>query len=104
MLVGCSTPPSADEHRAQLQTKLRAVIVDDGISQEEADVIAENYYYRFTPLCGTVVPVTDGGTDWIAKTYYGIGAMPGAPIRIDKRTGRAAQSGSPTVENPIAIW
>ena len=86
--------------------KLRTIVIEDGISQEEADIIAENYFYRFTPtICGSVARATDGGTNWIAKTYFGIAAMPTRePIRIDKRTGRVTWSDGPTLETPTTIW
>ena len=105
-LVGCSTLPTAGEHRAQLQAKLSTVVIEDGISQSEADIIAENYYFRFTQTaCGSVLRVTEEDSIWIARTYYGPAAMPTRePIRIDKRSGRVTWSDGPTMSNPKMIW
>jgi hypothetical protein len=105
ILAGCSSLPSTDEYHSQLQAKLRTVVIEDGISQQEADVIAESYFLRFTPIaCGSVARPIDGDTVWIAKTYFGIAPMPTRePIRIDKRTGRVTWSDGPTIENPMTI-
>jgi hypothetical protein len=106
VLISCSTLPTADEHRGQLQTKLRTVVIEDGISQSEADIIAESYFLRFAPsACGSVARVADGDAIWIAKTYFGVAPMPTRePISIDKRTGRVTWSDGPTIENPTTIW
>ena len=60
-LCGCETyHPSADEQRHRVQAQLRNIVVEDGISAVEADVIAQNYFMRFGPGCGCASPVTDG--------------------------------------------
>jgi hypothetical protein len=104
--VGCSTPPTAAEERARLQANLRAVRAADGIDKSEAEVIAANYFLRFTPTaCGYVAPAVDGGTVWLAMTYLGVTSTPTRePIRIHKQTGRITWSDGPPVENPMSIW
>jgi hypothetical protein len=106
VLGGCSILRTADEERQNLQSRLRTVVIEDGISETEANIIAENYFWRFSPIgCGYVARVTDGGSFWVAKTYFCIAPMPTRdPIRIDKRTGRVTWSDGPTIQNPKTIW
>ena len=103
---GCATHNPGDDYRRDLQTKLGHVVVEDGINDSEANIIAENYFIRFTPtLCGAVEPVSDGGAHWIANTDLGFIPTPTRePIRINKQTGRIAWSDGPTIENPKALW
>lgn len=105
VLIGCSTLPTADEHRRDLQPRLRALVIEDGINEQEANVIAENYFLRFSPIiCGSVARVTDDGTSWVARTCFGLAAMPTRePIRVDKSTGRVTWSDGPTIQNSKAI-
>src|SRR5688572_6149791 len=100
-LCGCTTYPTADEQRRQLQAQLREVVVDDGISAPEADVIAQSYFKRFGPRCGAASRVADGGASWVSNAAVGIAGIPTRePIRIDKQTGCVTWSDGPTVENP----
>ena len=103
VLIGCA---SLRDERAQLQDKLRTVNADDGITQSEAEIIAENYFSRFAPIaCGSVTRPVDGGTNWIAKTYLGFASIETRePIRIDKQTGRVTWSDGPTITNASRIW
>lgn len=97
--------PTADDQRRQLQAQLREVVVDDGISAAEADVIAQSYFMRFGPGCGAAARVTDGGAFWVSSTAVGYAAVPTRePIRIDKHMGRVTWSDGPTIENPKTIW
>jgi len=106
VLSGCSTLPTADGHRQNLQSRLRTVVIEDGIDEPEANIIAENYFWRFSPTaCGSVMRVTDDGSSWVAKTYFGYAPIPTRePIRIDKLTGRVTWSDGPTVVNPKTMW
>lgn len=106
VLIGCSTLPTDEEHHRDLQAQLRAVLIEDGINEQEANVMAENYFLRFSPMsCGNVERVIDDGTFWIAKTSLGFAQTPTRqPIRIGKGTGRVTWSDGPTIENPKTIW
>lgn len=104
-LHGCATYPTADAQRRQLQAQLREVVVEDGISTSEAEVIAQSYFMRFGPGCGAASRVTDGGAFWVSSAAVGVGGIPTRePIRIDKQTGRVTWSDGPAVENPKTIW
>jgi hypothetical protein len=102
--LSCARLPPPED-RANLQAQLRTVVVEDGISVQEADIIAQSYFYHFGPGCGVTQSVTDGGSSWISNTLVGYAAAPTRePIRIDKKTGRVTWSDGPTVEDPKNIF
>lgn len=104
MLCGCATYPTYDDHRRELQAQMRDVVVEDGISAQEADVIAQSYFLRFGPACGVADRVSDGGEYWIAGTKVGFAGVPTRePIRIHKPTGRVTWSDGPAIENPKSL-
>lgn len=79
-------------------------MAEDGIEAAEAGTIAKAYFkYTLGIGCGTLGPVTDAGTAWSAPTSIGIVGAPGAPILVDKRTGRVTCGDAPPVENPKTI-
>ena len=47
VLTGCATLPTAEEYRRDLQARLRALVIEDGISEREANIIAESYFLPF---------------------------------------------------------
>ena len=102
-LCGCETWPTRDDEMKELQIRLRTVVVEDGINEQEADIIAQSYFIRFGFGCGAAAKVTDGGEYWVSRTYVGYAAVPYEPIRIDKRTGCVTWSNGPTIENPKTI-
>ena len=105
ILCGCAVHLTVDDQRRQLEAQLRDIVVDDGISEAEANVIAQNYFLRFGPGCGAASHVADGGAFWIANAAVGVAGVPTRePIRIDKHTGRVTWSDGPTIENPKTIW
>jgi len=105
LLCGCQTGPTYDDERRLLQAQLKMVAVEDGISQQTADIIAQSYFLRFGPGCGMAANVTDGGGFWISNTYVGYAGVPTVePIRVDKHSGRVTWSDGPTIENPKAIF
>lgn len=103
LLCGCATPTYGDACW-KLQAQMREVVVEDGINAQEADIIAQSYFSRFGWGCGAVGEVVESDTSWVAKTFFGFGAEPREPIRIDKRTGRVTWSHGPTIKNPKSIW
>ena len=85
---------------------MREVILEDGVNEWEANVIAESYFYRFGPGCGGVADVFDGCQFWIGQTAVGAAGIPTPePIRIDKQTGRVTwRAGDPTIDDPRKLW
>src|SRR5688572_16288386 len=99
--AGCATH---DDPRRALRMQMREVVVEDGISAQEADLIAQSYFLRFGWGCGAAATVAESDTSWVANTYFGFAAEPREPIRIDKRTGRVTWNHGRTIENPKTIW
>jgi hypothetical protein len=107
LVCSCRTgpkPETYDQRRSRLATELKAVTVEDGVDEAEANVIAQSYFLRFGPGCGYAADVTDGGPVWISAAHVGYAGVPTRePIRIDKRTGRVTWGNGPTVEDPHSI-
>ena len=100
---GCATDTYGDASW-KLRRQMREVVVEDGINAQEADIIAQSYFVRFGWGCGAAAPVAESDTAWVAKTYFGYGADPREPIRIDKLSGRVTWSHGPTIKKPKSIW
>jgi len=105
LALSCSKVSPSSHQIRDLQAQLRTVVVEDGISVQEADIIAQSYFYHFGPGCGVAHNVADGGSCWISNTQVGYaGTLTREPIRIDKKTGRITWSDGPTVEDPKSIF
>jgi len=85
---------------------MQDVVVQDGINEWEANVIAKSYFARFGPGCGAVYDVIDENMSWVGRTVVGYGAMPTEePIRIDKHTGRVTwHADNPVITDPKKLW
>lgn len=89
-IAGCSTLPTSEEYHRNLQAQLRAVVVEDGVSQQESKVIAEAYLdEHMTASLGHVGPY-DGGAAWVFKITgdaVPIELTNIPPVLVDKKTG-----------------
>lgn len=85
---------------------MREVVLEDGVNEWEANVIAESYFHRFGPGCGVVFDVFDDDKFWIGQTVVGVaGPTTPDPIRIDKQTGRVTwRADDPTIDDPRKLW
>jgi hypothetical protein len=105
ILCGCESYQTSADLQRELQGQLQTVVIEDGISIQEANTIAQSYFLHFGPGCGVAAGVIDGGKFWVANTFVGYaGIQTPEPIRIDKQTGRITWSNGPTVENPKTIF
>jgi hypothetical protein len=107
LLAGCDEPAaiSYPQELQALKNRLATVNMDDGISKDEADIIAENYWALCGIGCGAMMPPEDWGQYWISKTVLGYAARPTRePIRIDKKSGQITWSDGPTIKNPKTMW
>src|SRR5688572_7357750 len=64
VLVGCSTLPTAEEYRRDLQARLRAVVSEDGINEQESKIIAEAYLNEHMAASFGHIGPYDGGAAW----------------------------------------
>jgi hypothetical protein len=105
-LAGCAAPYTRDNHARELESQMREVTLEDGVSEREANIIAESYFIRFGPGCGAVADVFDGCQFWIGQTAVGAGGIPTPePIRIDKQTGRVTwRADDPAIDDPRKLW
>jgi len=90
VLTGCSTLPSAEEYRRELHARLRAVVVEDGINEQESQIIADAYLDEHMSVSFSHVGPYDGGAIWIFKIAGDIAPieLPDIPpVRVDKTTG-----------------
>ncbi|MGE5893099.1 MAG: hypothetical protein ACM34I_03495 [bacterium] len=101
IVAGCSTVLRGKDLRDALAT----VNATDGISFEEAMIISDNYYKRYT-FSGFGAPgkLIDVGDRW-ERIVYGRSDRPlDEGILIHKKTGRTSWKYGPTVNNPKEIW
>jgi len=89
-LVSCSTLPSAEEYRRDLQVRLAAVVVEDGVSVQESKVIAEAYLDEHMAASFGHVGPYDGATNWVFNITGDVvpivlSNIP--PVLVDKNTG-----------------
>ena len=100
ILPACALSETGEE-RVSPTEWLDALVVTDGISEDEANTLAGIYFHDILRIgCGSVAPVTDEGGTWVASTAIGFAALPGSPIVIDKRIGRMTFEGASTIEDP----
>jgi hypothetical protein len=91
LLGGClSTHPKASDD-------LASVVVEDGINQHEAGILAKRYFARFISGCGVVGDPIDHGDYFDCPTYIGVASVPGKPIRVDKTTVHISWPGGPDI-------
>ena len=90
LLCGCSTLPTAEEQHAQLQARLLPVVVEDGINEQEAKIIADAYLDEHMAASFGHVGPYDGGNAWIFKITGDIAPVVLTnvpPVLVNKSTG-----------------
>ena len=89
VLVGCSTLPTGEEYRRDLEARLRGVVVEDGINEQESKVIAEAYLAEHQAGPGGPIGPYDGGAAWsfTLTGCFGNEFTNVPPVLVDKRTG-----------------
>jgi hypothetical protein len=77
------------------------VTVADGVSIEEAPVLADAYFSGYITGCGMIGEVSDHGEKWHVETFIDYSHSPYDPIRINKKTGRIMCGQGPVVDPPL---
>jgi hypothetical protein len=108
-VLGCATvdPVTARAaHEKSLKESLAKVEITDGISYEEAIIISDNYYERYTfSGCGAPGKLVDLGDSWERMVAIGVAGVPLEDgIIIKKDSGRITWKYGPTIDNPKEIW
>jgi hypothetical protein len=99
---GCGCQP-AGPSESELRGRLHAVSVSDGVSKEEAVIIAECYFARNIG-CGALRGLQDGGTHWIIEASFGVSGRAVQGFRIEKQSGRVTSTIGPSYEDPLQIY
>ena len=82
---------------------MRTVIVADGVSKPEAELIAECYFHQNVG-CGGFTGIRDGGDFWIVEGAFGYAAKPIRGFHIAKSTGRITSPIGPSYATPFEIF
>ena len=90
---------------AELRQKLKAVTVSDGVSQSEAEIIAQSYFARHIG-CGAFTGIQDGGNRWIVDGKFGFAGEPIKGFFIDKHSGKVTSpvEVGPSYDDPLKIF
>ncbi len=82
--------------------KLSSVILTDGISRDEANVISEYFFHYHQDIgCGATEKIIDSGDIWRVTTLEGFAAQPGEDIKIHKKTGAIRWGKDIVIDNPM---
>ncbi len=87
----------------ELRQKLQAVILLDGISRPEAEIIARSYFARNVG-CGAFTGILDGGDHWIVDGEFGYAGEPIKGFFIDKSSGQVTSPIGPSYGDPRKIF
>lgn len=71
---------------------------DDGIDEQEAQVLADHYFAAFISGCGSVMQATQKGDEYHCTTVVGRGATPGPVIVVHAASGAIRSATYPSVE------
>src|SRR5205823_804262 len=99
--VSCRTQTMSPAD-AELRQKLKAIVLSDGVSQSEAETIAQSYFARNVG-CGAFTGIQDGRDRWIVDGKFGYAGEPIKGFFIDKRSGRVTSPVGPSYDDPLKI-
>jgi hypothetical protein len=99
-LASCSTSPR-EQYDRDLQARLRAVTLDDGVSKQEAKVIAEAYLAEHMAASLGHVGPYDSGTAWVFNITGDVAPIELSgipPVLVDKNTGGVTWEATPPLK------
>ena len=105
---GCNQDPDAVAAKertaktAMLRRQLIAITLLDGISQSEAEIIA-NFYFDRNVGCCAFNGIRDGGPFWIVNAQFGFAGTAVNGFHIDKLTGKISSPIGPSYSNPSEL-
>lgn len=83
--------------------RIESVRLEDGVSQEEAGILAENYFAFFVSGCGGASLPADRGASWAFQARQGLGGLVIGEVLVDKMNGTVSFKGHPTVLDPVNV-
>jgi hypothetical protein len=91
-------------HHQQLVSIVRGVDLKAGVTQAQADAIAELYFSTYIATCGRARPAVDRGAQWEITPLLGFAGTPDKhPIIVGKHTGNVSWQGGPSFSAPSAL-
>ena len=91
-LAGCESGGGGHgSSYAALVQQAWAVRVLDGVTMNEARILATAYLYRYVNEEGSIVEIVDGGSRWQVNTTHGT-------LYVHKTEGKVSMQYGPTVE------
>jgi hypothetical protein len=100
-VIGCSTLPTEQQYREELQAKLRTVVYEDGINQQESRIIADAYLAEHMAASLGHTGPYDAGDAWAFKITGDIAPVELTtvpPVLVDKRTGAVVWEAEPPLK------
>ena len=83
-------------HDREVVAIVRGVDLKAGITQPQANAIAELYFGKYIAGCGRADPAVDRGSHWEVTPRIGYGGTPDEnPIVIEKHTGKVSWRNGP---------
>ena len=83
---------------------LSRVVVDDGVSREEAETIASFYFYDYIGIgCGAVGDIENGGDAWRFPARVGFAGARDGEVLVDEVSGSARWGSHPAVKDPLSM-
>ena len=82
--------------------KLKTVILTDGVSKTEAQIIAEAYFALHVG-CGAFTGIRDEGARWIVDGLLGYAGMPVRGFYIGKKSGKLVSPIGPSYNDSRRI-
>ncbi len=83
---------------------LENIRVEDGVSQEEAAILAQAYFVNFVSGCGSAAFPDDRGDSWAFQARKGLAGVVAGEVFIDKKNGTISFAGNPTIQAPVNIF
>ncbi len=106
MLLTGSARAERDDRCGNFEKRLNrieSVRLEDGVSREEAGILAGNYFNFFVSLCGGVEFPTDQGDHWAFEAREGKGAIVAGEVLVDKKNGTISFQGHPKIQDPVNV-
>jgi len=105
-ICACSTATSIHQtsHKSLAAQQLAKISLPDGISKNEAEAIAEYFFYYHSNVgCGAPGTITETPESWSVATHVGYAGDPGDDIIISKTDGSVRWRGARCIDNPLSM-
>lgn len=84
-------------------SRIENIRLKDGVSQEEAQILAQQYFVNFVSGCGGAAFPEDRGDRWAFEALQGLAAVSVGEVFIDKKNGTISFEGHPTIQDPVNV-